>query len=521
MPVAPATKKSSMMDDNNLGLNTTKTIEVIMDFRNGTDLPPVYINAECALADSNDGSPTVDRTVFGTDGQTNSVERGTSTASRRDMSAAGPPRANNNNTEAWASFDDHIVHGGSAVIDMENTDDTSGSSFEDVGEMHQRMKEEEEEEEADEGEEADADFLGVKGFKGQLGRQVADQVWQAGKRQASRAFNLYANIDILRPYFDVEPVQVRSRLLESLVPVRMIDFPQKIAGELYGPLMLVFTLVAILLHGMKTSGTVIREGTLMGTAIGTCFGYWLGVSSLVYFLAYLLNAQITMLQTLSLMGYGLFSHCVVLLVSYNLHFHLLFYALWLLLGGLSTLRMVTALLSRTVGSTPRLLLCATVSLLHMLFLLYLHFAYHKMVEGLLDTLEGSNVAAMQRVARDLPEVLTANIHEKVVLREGDRAICTLALVWSRIRDLGSPDSFRRRPHFKWLNSVWTWSRFCAEFRREYYNMYTIEICHGYGEQFKQSPRGFVGEEKRGKVTAFYCEEETPTGYCSCSCCPMH
>ncbi|XP_057704284.1 protein YIPF3 [Corythoichthys intestinalis] len=317
------------------------------------------------------------------------------------MSAAGPPRANNNNTEAWASFDDHIVHGGSAVIDMENTDDTSGSSFEDVGEMHQRMKEEEEEEEADEGEEADADFLGVKGFKGQLGRQVADQVWQAGKRQASRAFNLYANIDILRPYFDVEPVQVRSRLLESLVPVRMIDFPQKIAGELYGPLMLVFTLVAILLHGMKTSGTVIREGTLMGTAIGTCFGYWLGVSSLVYFLAYLLNAQITMLQTLSLMGYGLFSHCVVLLVSYNLHFHLLFYALWLLLGGLSTLRMVTALLSRTVGSTPRLLLCATVSLLHMLFLLYLHFAYHKMVEGLLDTLEGSNVAAMQRVARDV------------------------------------------------------------------------------------------------------------------------
>ncbi|XP_042339397.1 protein YIPF3, partial [Plectropomus leopardus] len=86
-----------------------------------------------------------------------------------------------------------------------------------------------------------------------------------------------------------------------MIPVRMINFPQKIAGELYGPLMLVFTLVAILLHGMKTSGTVIREGTLMGTAIGTCFGYWLGVSSFIYFLAYLVNAQITMLQTLSLL----------------------------------------------------------------------------------------------------------------------------------------------------------------------------------------------------------------------------
>ncbi|XP_077437524.1 protein YIPF3 isoform X1 [Vanacampus margaritifer] len=318
--------------------------------------------------------------------------------------SAGPGRASS--TEPWGSFDDHLVQGGgaggSAVIDMENMDDTSGSSFEDMGEMHQRMKEEEEvAAEAADADDQDGDFLGMKGLKGQLGRQVADEVWQAGKRQASRAFNLYANIDILRPYFDVEPVQVRSRLLESLIPVRMISFPQKIAGELYGPLMLVLTLVAILLHGMKTSGTVIREGTLMGTAIGTCFGYWLGVSSLIFFLAYLVNAQITMLQTLSLLGYGLFGPCVALLVSYNVHVHLLFYLLWLLLGGLSTLRMVSALLSRTVGATPRLLLCASVSLLHMLFLLYLHFAYHKMVEGLLDSLEGSNMAAMQRVARDV------------------------------------------------------------------------------------------------------------------------
>lgn len=39
-------------------------------------------------------------------------------------------------------------------------------------------------------------------------------------------------------------------------------------------------------------------------------------------------------------GYGLFGHCVVLFVTYNIHFHFLFYILWLLLGGLSTLRMV-------------------------------------------------------------------------------------------------------------------------------------------------------------------------------------
>ncbi|XP_040286779.1 protein YIPF3 isoform X2 [Bufo bufo] len=304
----------------------------------------------------------------------------------------------------WGGFEENIqAGGGAAVIDMENMDDTSGSSFEDMGEINQRMKEDEEEGEAvtEEGEE-DGAFLGMKGLKGQLGRQVADEMWQAGKRQASKAFNLYGNIDILRPYFDVEPVQVRSRLLESMIPVRMINFPQKIAGELYGPLMLVFTMVAILLHGMKSSGTVIVEGTLMGTAIGTCFGYWLGVSSLIYFIAYLCNAQITMLQSLSLLGYGLFGHCIVLLVTYNIHFHSLFYVFWLCIGGLSTLRMVVVLLSRTVGQTQRLILCGSIAALHMLFLLYLHFAYHKVVEGILDTLDGQNVAPpFQRVARDL------------------------------------------------------------------------------------------------------------------------
>ncbi|XP_069879764.1 protein YIPF3 isoform X2 [Dipodomys merriami] len=251
----------------------------------------------------------------------------------------------------WSGFEENIQGGGSAVIDMENMDDTSGSSFEDMGELHQRLREEEVDADGAAEEEEDGEFLGMKGFKGQLSRQVADQMWQAGKRQASRAFSLYANIDILRPYFDVEPAQVRSRLLESMIPIKMVSFPQKIAGELYGPLMLVFTLVAILLHGMKTSDTIIREGTLMGTAIGTCFGYWLGVSSFIYFLAYLCNAQITMLQMLALLGYGLFGHCIVLFITYNIHLHALFYLFWLLVGGLSTLRMVSGPLNH-IPMTP-------------------------------------------------------------------------------------------------------------------------------------------------------------------------
>lgn len=55
-----------------------------------------------------------------------------------------------------------------------------------------------------------------------------------------------------------------------------------------------------------------REGTLMGTAIGTCFGYWIGTSSFIYFLAYLCNSQITMLQMLSLLvSIETFVYCMI------------------------------------------------------------------------------------------------------------------------------------------------------------------------------------------------------------------
>ena len=39
------------------------------------------------------------------------------------------------------------------------------------------------------------------------------------------------------------------------------------------------------------------------------------------------------------------------------------------------------MLSRTHGQTQRLIVCGAIAGLHLLFLLYLHFAYHQIVEG--------------------------------------------------------------------------------------------------------------------------------------------
>ena len=44
---------------------------------------------------------------------------------------------------------------------------------------------------------------------------------------------------------------------------------------------------------------------------------------------------------------------------------------------------VSVLVSRTAGQSQKLIICSTVVILHLFFLLYLHFAYHQTVEGIL------------------------------------------------------------------------------------------------------------------------------------------
>ena len=64
--------------------------------------------------------------------------------------------------------------------------------------------------------------------------------------------NLYANIDIIRPYFDVEPKLVGRRLLFSFIPTKTNPVLEN-RPDLYGPIVLTFTLAALLLLGLKLS----------------------------------------------------------------------------------------------------------------------------------------------------------------------------------------------------------------------------------------------------------------------------
>ena len=50
-----------------------------------------------------------------------------------------------------------------------------------------------------------------------------------------------------------------------------------------------------------------QEGTLMGTAVGVCFGYWIGGSAFFYSVSFMCNTHLTFLQILSLSVSGCYS----------------------------------------------------------------------------------------------------------------------------------------------------------------------------------------------------------------------
>ncbi|XGW09308.1 hypothetical protein V3C99_011536 [Haemonchus contortus] len=223
-------------------------------------------------------------------------------------------------------------------------------------------------------------------FQSQLGHMV----WEAGSKQVQDTFKSYGRIDLFRPYFDVEPSQVRIRLLRSFVPRRpsqMVTSP-----DLYGPSMVVLTMVALLLFNMKSSGYVVPNGTLMGTSFFACFGSWLSLSGLLYVLCFLFGAEIPMLQLVSVFGYSMTSHCLVLLLTsiyHTSHDHLYFFVLVVLFCIPSAIRMGLLVCIHARIPSHRVVLAGAAVALHTALIFYLHFGFHVMLEEIDEIIDGT------------------------------------------------------------------------------------------------------------------------------------
>ena len=166
--------------------------------------------------------------------------------------------------------------------------------------------------------------------------------------------------------------------------------------------MTVLTLVAVLQMNMKTSKTSLEEATLIETALTTCFGYWAAFSFVIYAAVYICSSYINTIQVrqniltgfgpwipenisyfqiVSLAGYGICSHVLVSFLSEFFHYGRgPFMLFWFTFCGASALRIGSVLASRTVGNSQRIIILVLICIVHMSFLLYLHFSYHHIID---------------------------------------------------------------------------------------------------------------------------------------------
>jgi hypothetical protein len=223
------------------------------------------------------------------------------------------------------------------------------------------------------------------GLQDKIVYEVAGRMFQQAQTQAGGFMNLYANLELVKPYFDVELSTVLRRIKQSFVPRQSSELLTSGAPDLYGPSMMVFTLVAVLLLGMKLSHKTVEEGTLMGSAFGLCFSYWVMGSLGMRFAAYLCGMPLSVLESLSLMGYGLSGYCLGLIVHYFLHpiSPILSTVALLISGGASAATLAAVFWGELRHRNPSkaAITSGCVGAVHFLFLLYIRFFYASLYDA--------------------------------------------------------------------------------------------------------------------------------------------
>ncbi|XP_045594850.2 protein YIPF3 [Procambarus clarkii] len=185
----------------------------------------------------------------------------------------------------------------------------------------------------------------------------------------------YSIFSFIRPYYSVSNTKLPYRILSSLAPPIVFPEFRRVHSDMKGPSLVVAMLALILMYGIHSPNRTLVVELLITAKLS--LGYWLGFSFVAFFLCYFSQTCLTLSQLVSISGYSLTGHCVVLLIAEVLHqenSHSVFFFLTTVFGGLATARLVIIILARTPGPAQRLLICSTLACIHLMHLIYIHFA---------------------------------------------------------------------------------------------------------------------------------------------------
>ncbi|KAL1505980.1 hypothetical protein ABEB36_005421 [Hypothenemus hampei] len=172
--------------------------------------------------------------------------------------------------------------------------------------------------------------------------------------------------------FLVSPSDICFRIGTSFVPPLTSKY-RKVYVDLMGPLLGLFSLTLLLIYGYS-----LKKYKINVTPLESMICFVTCMPIFCFFLAKLGKSSIHFYEVLSLIGYSLFGHLFTLLVSF-IFFHensnTFFFISLIIFGGLSSFRLIVIFLKTIPIPGARLLVCSTISLINILFIIYLHFGY--------------------------------------------------------------------------------------------------------------------------------------------------
>lgn len=175
--------------------------------------------------------------------------------------------------------------------------------------------------------------------------------------------------------FRVVPWELPKRILSSFVPPILGEESRRVYVDFVGPL-----LAVVVLWLMLSSGHTDKQPqAMLETPPSLTLTYYcLAMPSIVLFLAKIGKSNLSPSEVIALLGYGLYGHIVTIFLTYLFDMessNFFFFTTMVLFSGLSALRLVIVLLMTIPKPVARLLVCSFATTVHLLFLVFIHFAY--------------------------------------------------------------------------------------------------------------------------------------------------
>ncbi|KAF2903781.1 hypothetical protein ILUMI_02387 [Ignelater luminosus] len=176
----------------------------------------------------------------------------------------------------------------------------------------------------------------------------------------------------LKQLFWVSFTDVFIRITVSIMPPLTAKY-KKIFVDFVGPMYSILILIFLLDYGRTFKSF---ELGLSPVSVVLCYMIFMPI--ICFILNLIGRSSLTFLEIFALIGYALYGHILALLVSFLItqeNNDAVFFVCLVVFGGLSTLRMVLLQLQLIPQPVARLLVCSLVSVIHILFLVFLHFTF--------------------------------------------------------------------------------------------------------------------------------------------------